>query len=215
MWHRLTNRLLVLLWLTLASIPVPLPPLLPALIPCAHAADVPGNGWDLAQLMAELGKVERLDAVFEERKELAALETPLVSSGFLRYRAPGFLEKEVLQPQHALYRIDGDQVEIDTPDAGQRDFAVDRYPGVRTLVESIRATLAGDETTLTRYFQVRLTGTRQDWTLRLEPMDADVARRIIAINIAGRAERVLRIETLESGSDRTVMTITPTSGAAP
>lgn len=178
----------------------------------ARAADAQPEAWTVETLMATLAQVQQVDAVFEERKEMAALETPFVSSGFLRYRAPSLLEKVVLNPTPAYYRIDGDQVTVDVAESGRRDFAIDQYPGVRALVEAIRATLAGDQATLEAYFRVTLTGRRDEWLLRLEPRNDDIARRVYAVLISGSGDRLLQIETLESGGDRTVMTIAPTAG---
>jgi hypothetical protein len=169
------------------------------------------EAWSFRQLMSTLAEVKQVDGVFEERKEIAALESPLVSSGFLHYRAPALLIKDVLYPEPATYRTDGDQVTVTAADAAPRTFAVDAYTGVRPLVESLRATLAGDAATLEHYFRVQLTGPRDDWSLRLEPRDDEISRRIIAVVIGGEGHLVLRVETLESGGDRTVMTITPTT----
>ena len=181
---------------------------------CLSAAAAADSGsleppTDLPTLMAALAKVEQMDAIFEESKEMTALETPLVSRGFLRYRAPNVLEKEVLQPQPALYRIDGDRITVDGPAVSRRDFSIDQYPGVRTLVESVRATLAGDEPTLERYFRVAFLTDASGWQLRLEPLDQTIARQVVAIIIGGTGNSPRRVETLESGGDRTVMTITP------
>lgn len=177
----------------------------------AVGADEASGAWSFRQLMSSLAAVKQVDGVFEERKDIAALESPLVSSGFLHYRAPALLIKDVLTPEPATYRIDGDQVTVTGPDGEPRAFAVDAYAGVRPLVESLRATLAGDAATLERYFDVQLSGRREDWSLRLEPRDSEIARRIIAVIIGGNGDLILRVETLESGGDRTVMTITPST----
>ncbi len=170
------------------------------------------EAWTLPQLMEALAGVTEVDATFFERKEMAVLETPLETSGVLRYRAPDDLEKEVLYPEPMRYTITRDQIVIDQPSGERQTFSLNQYPLLRVLSESMRATLAGDQATLERFYRVTLSGNSDDWTLRLEPIDPDIARRVITIILTGSGNRLLGVETLESGGDRTVMTIRPTAG---
>jgi outer membrane lipoprotein-sorting protein len=165
--------------------------------------------WGLQSLMDALSAVTRVDATFEEQKTSGLLEEQLVSTGILRYRAPDYLEKRVLEPHAEVYEVEGGGLLVDTPEKGRRDIHLDDYPFLRALVESVRATLAGDLVTLERYYCVSLEGQAEDWTLRLEPREEAAARYIAAIVIGGEDGRVLRVETLESDGDRALMTITP------
>lgn len=174
----------------------------------AQTSDL-STDWTIGQLTTALARVEHVDGVFHERKDMTVLDQPLLSSGFLHYRAPNFLEKQVLQPEPQTYRIDGNQVLVETPQIGRREFALDSYPGVRPLAESIRATLAGDQTSLARYFHLTLTGPREAWSLSLQPIDEQIAERVSAIVISGSGDQVRRVETIETNGDRTVMDVTP------
>ncbi|MFO1154425.1 MAG: LolA-related protein [Rhodospirillales bacterium] len=188
---------LTLLWLLIATF----------LLPRGLAAD---ETWTLPQLMQALAAVTEVDATFSERKEMSVLETPLESSGMLRYRAPDDMEKEVLYPEPMRYAVTRDQIVIDQPGGKRETFPLDRYPLLRVLSESMRATLAGDQAKLEAYYRVALSGDVDDWSLHLEPIDPEIARHVIAITINGRANQVLQVETQESGGDRSVMTISPT-----
>jgi hypothetical protein len=179
------------------------------LLPRALPAD---EAWTLPQLMDALAAVTEVDATFFERKEMAVLETPLESSGILRYRAPGEMEKEVLYPEPMRYTITRDRLVIDQPSGKRETFPLDQYPLLRVLSESLRATLAGDQETLERFYRVAFSGDVGEWTLRLEPIDPDIARHVIAIVLTGSNDRLLGVETLESGGDRSVMTIRPSAG---
>jgi len=77
---------------------------------------------------------------------------------------------------------------------------------VRALVESLRATLAGDGAELERLYRVRVQGTRQRWTLALA-REVEVRWRRESIVIAGSGSRIGRLEILEAGGDGSVMTI--------
>jgi hypothetical protein len=167
------------------------------------------EAWTLPQLMEALAAVTEVEATFVERKEMAVLETPLESSGTLHYRAPDDMEKEVLYPEPTRYSISRDQIIIDQPNGERKIFPLDQYPVLRALSESMRATLAGDQATLERFYRLAFSAEPGEWTLRLKPIDPEIERRVSAIIIGGSGNQVLRVETLESGGDRTVMTISP------
>jgi outer membrane lipoprotein-sorting protein len=175
----------------------------------ATAGPVQTSPWTLQQLMASLAAVKTVNATFREQKELAILQKPLVMTGMLRYRSPAYLKKQTLQPQAESYEADEDWLVIETPEGERRQFSLNGYPLIRVFVEAIRATLAGDLPTLERYYQVQLQGQAADWRLRLVPVDKEISEYVSSIIIGGQGNRVLSIETLETGGDRSLMTIEP------
>ncbi|MFO1429425.1 MAG: LolA-related protein [Candidatus Competibacteraceae bacterium] len=175
-------------------------------IPVVTAAE---QSWTLEQLMQTLATVKATDATFREQKQLAILQQPLVTAGTLRYRAPAYVRKQSLQPYQEIYEIDEDWLTIETPTEGRRQFYLPGYPLLRAFAEAIRGTLAGDLAALQQYYQVQLQGQATAWTLRLQPTRQEMAEHISAIVIQGRQERVLSVETLETGGDRSLMTVEP------
>jgi hypothetical protein len=167
------------------------------------------DDWTLEQLMASLSTVDKVDAHFEEQKNLAILEEPLMTKGILRYRSPGYLKKQTLEPHGESFEVNEDWVILETPEQGRRHLSLKGYPALRALVESIRATLAGDLTNLKRYYRLQLQGNPTDWTLRLNPLDKKIADHVTAIVIQGRDNRIRRVKTLETGGDLIIMRITP------
>jgi len=75
------------------------------------------------------------------------------------------------------------------------------------LVESVRATLAGDLPALQHYFSIKLEGSPSHWTLTLTPSDNAMRRSVQSMRIDGGGNRVASIDVLESGGDRSVMVI--------
>ncbi len=173
------------------------------------AGQVPASPWTLQQLIESLAAVKTVNATFREQKELAILQKPLVMTGNLRNRSPDYLKKQTLQPQEESYEVNEDWLVIETPTEGRRQFHLNGYPLIRAFVEAIRATLAGDLPALERYYQVQLQGQAAAWTLRLLPIDKEIADYVTAIIIHGHDNRVLSIETLETGGDHSLMTIEP------
>ncbi len=164
--------------------------------------------WGLANLMRSLKAVESSKARFSERKELAILNEPLESSGTLVYRAPGRLEKHTLAPERESLVLDGKDLVLENTARGWRKtFALHEHPVIWALVESIRSTLAGDLPTLQRFYEVELEGSEPAWQLRLRSREPGMKAVVDVIRVSGSGTSVSRIETVETGGDRSVMTI--------
>ena len=162
--------------------------------------------WDFAQLMAQLAQVQASKARYSEVKRLAVLREPLRFSGTLSYARPATIEKHQALPFKEVIRVDGELLSLER-EGKTRSVALQGVPLIAALVESLRATLAGDGAELERLYTVKLEGTRQRWTLKLVPRDFEVAGVVKSIVIAGSGSRVARIEILEPGGDSSVMTI--------
>jgi outer membrane lipoprotein-sorting protein len=177
-------------------------------IAAAPAAEPAAPGaWDVKRLMQELAQVKSAKARFVERKHLAILNAPLESSGTLTYTAPGKLEKRTLAPRAESLLLDGDRLTLESK-GQRRTFALPQYPEVWAFVESMRSTLAGDLATLQRYYQVELEGSEGQWRLTLKPVESGMQKMVSEIRIQGSGSQVGSIEILETGGDRSVMTIT-------
>jgi hypothetical protein len=165
--------------------------------------------WGVEELMRSLGHVKSAKAKFVERKELAILNAPLELSGTLIYTAPGRLEKHTLRPNPESLVLQQETLTIDSKAAGKRrTLALPDYPVVWAFVEAIRSTLAGDLQTLRRFYEVTLQGDERAWHLRLKPIEPKMQSVVTEIRIGGSANWISTIEVLETGGDRSVMTIT-------
>jgi outer membrane lipoprotein-sorting protein len=162
--------------------------------------------WNFAQLMAQLAQVQTSKARYSEVKRVAVLREPLHSSGTLSYARPSTIEKHQVLPYKEVMRVDGDLLTLER-EGKTRSLMLQSASLIATLVESLRATLAGDGAELERLYAVKVEGTRQRWTLSLIPRDFEVAGVVKSIVIVGSGSRVARIEILEPGGDSSVMTI--------
>jgi len=164
--------------------------------------------FDLSKLMAQLAKNGAGTVRFREVKSMAVLKQPIELSGTLTFAAPARLERHTLAPHEERFVIDGETLVIERPAKGERlHLRLSDYPAVRAFAESIRGTLAGDLVALRQYYRVELDGTWSDWRLILLPSDAQMAELVQRILIGGNDGQVRRIEILETGGDRSVMTI--------
>lgn len=169
--------------------------------PLAHAAPL-----SIDQLMAGLARQAHAPATFTETKTIAMLEQPIESSGELLFVPPSRLEKRTLKPKPESMVLDGDTL---TLTRGRRTHVLrlQDYPQVAGMVESIRATLAGDRKALEKVYQLALSGDTERWTLTLTPFDAKIGKVISRIRIDGARSQVRSIEIVQADGDNSVMTI--------
>ena len=179
--------------------------------PYLAAADTPPavSAWGLPELMASMHGVRTESARFVEQKFVQLLARPQQSSGTLIFNAPDRLQKETLAPMASRLTVNGDRLTVVQPDGKTRDMSLSEVPEIGALVESIRATLAGDGATLTRYYTPTLSGTAGNWSLILEPRDSRLRNLVTTIRLQGEGTVIRSIETVERDGDRTEMTITP------
>ncbi|MGP8032804.1 MAG: LolA-related protein [Steroidobacteraceae bacterium] len=172
--------------------------------PLAAAASESADPLDA--LMRELAARRHGHVAFTEVQYLAILDRPLESSGELFYEAPDRLEKRTLSPRaETLVLTHG----VLSATRGQRSRTLElaAYPQLAPLLESLRATLAGDRTTLERVFSVTLDGDSSRWTLHLAPRDPAAAHVIREVVIAGEQANLRTVEILQGDGDRSLLTI--------
>jgi hypothetical protein len=186
--------------------------LLLALAGCAAAAAADSAASDadaeLDRLMTLMAQRRHGEADFSEKKYLSMLKQPLESSGLLIYDAPDHLEQRTTLPRPQSVVLDHGIV---TMHIGQRVrvLRLTDYPQLAPLIDSIRATLAGDRAALERVFELHFSGTFEHWQLRLEPREAQLSATLKRIDMRGERDAVHEVEVLQSDGDRSVMSITP------
>jgi len=160
----------------------------------------------IAQLMTNLAKNPQGAATFIEKKFISILEQPVESSGELLFIAPARLEKRTLKPRLETMVLDGDTL---TLERGRRKHVLQLkdYPEVAGMIESIRATLAGDRKALERVYHLALNGDTERWALVLTPLDAKVGKVIARIQMSGSRDGVRSVEILQADGDSSLMTI--------
>ncbi|MGZ5038301.1 MAG: LolA family protein [Usitatibacter sp.] len=164
--------------------------------------------FDVASLFASIARDRPGRASFHETKFLALLDQPLESSGELVFVPPDRLEKRTLKPRPETVTVDRERMVLER--GGKRHSLVLReQPQVAVLVESMRATLAGDLASLTRAYSVALEGTPAGWRLVLRPLDPGLASLVERVEIGGAKAQVSKVEIFQADGDRSVMTISP------
>ena len=172
-----------------------------AFVPLAQA-----RNWDVDELMRTLAQHAGGRAAFVERKYLAVLDRPIESSGELVFTPPRHMEKRTLKPKPEVLVIDADNLSVER-EGRSYSALLSQYPEVAALIDSVRATLAGDLGALRSQYRVELDGSAAHWTLTLLPSDTRVAALVLRIRIAGSGDAVRSVEILQADGDRSLMNI--------
>jgi Outer membrane lipoprotein carrier protein LolA-like len=174
----------------------------------ARAAGAPASSATLDRLMSLLAERKHGHVTFVEEHFLAVLDRPVESSGELFYDAPDRLEKRTLKPKPESLVLEHGVI---TAHRGRRTYMLNLsdYPQIVPLIDSIRATLAGDRAALERIFEVTLEGDLEQWKLLLVPSDPTVAKTVKQIRIAGDRDAIHSVEIQQADGDRSLLTIGP------
>ncbi|MFA5083315.1 MAG: LolA-related protein [Hydrogenophilaceae bacterium] len=164
----------------------------------------------VSQLMAALASNRHGAASFTEKKYLAILDQPVESSGELLFIPPARLEKRTLKPKAETLVLDGEVLTIERR-RQKHVLQLKDYPEVAGMIESIRATLAGDRKALERVYHLDLQGSSERWTLVLVPLDARVGKVVARIRMDGSQAEVRSVEILQADGDRSLMSIRKTA----
>lgn len=167
-----------------------------------------GSDWQLADLMRTLSHNQQQTATFVEKRYLSVLDKPLESSGELSFIPPNRLEKRTLKPKPESVIVDGDVLIVDQSNRRHLRVKLQERPEISAFVESIRGTLAGDQSALEKVYSIRLSGTAENWRLWLVPLQEQMVRIVSRIQIAGSQGDLTAIEFDFADGDRSEMVVT-------
>lgn len=175
-------------------------------LPAAAEQEAGTSPLDVPGLMELMAKVPAREDRFTETKTVAMLTKPLVLKGTLAYVRPDRVEKHVTSPYTEHLVVQGDQLTLSTRE-GTKRIAVDSHPLIRSFIEAIRASLAGEVSVLRRLYHIKLQGTQQNWMLTLRPLNAQAAEYLTSITLTGHGDRLTEVDIRETGGDRSLMQI--------
>lgn len=170
----------------------------------AHAASTGATSWNLDRLMSTLGQKKSGRASFVETKYLSIASEPVTSSGELMFTAPDHLEKRTDSPKPEDLVVDGDKLTIER-NGHKYTLALTQYPDLSAFIESIRATLSGNRFALEQVYKVAVTGTGDDWTLTLTPLDSRMLKTISTITLTGTRDVLHSVAIQQADGDHSLM----------
>lgn len=167
--------------------------------------------FDIGQLMNDLSTHKGGRAKFVEKKYLAILDKPVISTGEMTYTPPDRLEKRTLTPKVETLLLDKDILSIER-DKHKLSINLANQPEALAFVDSIRGTLSGNRSALEKNYALYLSGNADKWVLTLLPSDQKIASMVQRITVTGSKNQVRIIEYLQADGDRSVLNIDPVDG---
>ena len=173
----------------------------------APAAAAPG----FESLMAELAAQPHRRASFVEQRTSALLDRPVTAHGELKFDAPDRLEMTTVSPRHETLLLEHG---VATVIRGQRhlQLSLSDHPELVPLLDSIRATLAGDRAALEANFTPDFEALQDRWTLTLTPRGSRAAALIKSVRIEGTDAVVHRVTVERINGDRSQMDVQEEAG---
>lgn len=163
-------------------------------------------GWTLDQLMSALAQTRYSHARFTEKKSIAILDQPVVSSGELFYSSPDRLEKRTLKPRYETMLVEGSVLTIERGPKRYR-LQLQDYPQIAAFIDSMRGTLSGDRRALERHYRLSLSGDAAQWTLLLLPSQPAMLAVVKQIRLQGTRDQIRRIDIEHTDGDSALMLI--------
>lgn len=155
----------------------------------------------IAEVRARLGTPEVVRGQFEQKKFIAALERPLISSGdFLIARERGVLWR-THKPFAQTLRLSRQEIVQEQGGQVRLHLTAEREPAVRAINQVLFALFAGDLGALEKSFIVSGKLDSTQWRAVLRPASNSLAQLFKEIRIEG-AGHVQRVEILEANGDR-------------
>ena len=173
----------------------------------AAQAQVQSPEWTLPALMQVLTQTQSGTASFVEKKFIGILDKPLLSSGELAFTAPDRLEKRTLKPRLESFVLEGDRLRIEQAGKAAMSLSLQEHPEISAFTESIRGTLAGDQSALEKFYTLELNGSSDAWILTLRPKPQRLREVIKLLRISGTQGRLKLIHFEQADGDHSDMTI--------
>lgn len=163
----------------------------------------------LELLMQRFASTRGVRAEFQEQKQIALLDVPLASSGVLYFVPPRRFARFVTQPAASCFVIDGDRLEFhDETGAESVDLSGNRV--ARAIVDHMIGLWSGDLPALREHYAVGFRAEGARWTIELRPLRAPIDQVIERIELEGDGPRLLQMQLVERGGDRTQTTFSKT-----
>lgn len=150
---------------------------------------------DADWILQKLARPAPVSTAFLELRGSATLKAPLRIEGQYQRPDQDTLVREVRSPYVETATLRNGEAIIVRAGKAPRRFALSRVPELAGLQSSFGALLAGDRVLLEKHYRLTPQGTRQQWTLVLAPLDAQMKRGVRDITLYGRGAELRCIET--------------------
>ncbi len=170
--------------------------MLTLLCSAAPLSAAPPEPVDAGWVLQKLARPAPASTDFVELRGSALLKAPLRVQGHYRRPDPQTLVREVTAPYRETTTLRGGEALLQREGKPPRRFSLARAPELAGLQSGFGALLSGDRALLEQHYRLSSEGTRQAWTLRLQPKDAAAAARVSELRLYGRGVELRCIESV-------------------
>jgi outer membrane lipoprotein carrier protein LolA len=165
-------------------------------LPCAAAPDAAASApVDAAWILQKLARPAPMRTSFVELRGSPMLKAPLRIEGEYQRPDEATLVRAVRSPYVETTTLRNGEATIARAGKAPRRFALSRVPELAGLQASFGALLSGDRALLEKHYRLTPQGTRQQWTLAMAPLDAQMKSSVREITLHGRGAELRCIET--------------------
>ena len=176
------------------------------LVGSAVAEDTPVTQKSFAEVAAQLAAPAVLRGNFTQAREIALLQSPLLSSGQFILSEKGLYWQQE-QPIPALMIANDERIMQQVDDGAMQDIDVVKNPVVLSFSNSFLSIFRGSEAELRKRFEVEFTSDADSWTIRLTPVSYPMSEAIDSITLHG-LEYIEMITVISRSSDATTISFT-------
>jgi len=170
---------------------------------CAALGCAPAWAADAMQeIRQRVGTPESVRGQFEQKKNITALERPLLSQGdFLVARNRGVVWR-TLKPFPQVLKLTRREIVQEQSGKVRFQLSAEREPAVKAINQVLFALFAGDFAALEQSFTSSGKVEGDHWRVVMQPTSNALAQLFKEIRLEG-ANTVQRVELLEANGDRT------------
>lgn len=174
-------------------------------VPMALAEAPRPEALTLEILMQHFATTRGVRAEFEERKQMALLQEPVVSRGILYFVPPARMARLVREPLESNLIIDNDKLLFQDA-LGAEEMSLAERPEARELVSHFLVLFQGDLPALQKKYDVAFEAQAGQWKLLLRPRTFPAKSFIEFVQMVGNERALLEMTLLETDGDRTSTT---------
>ncbi|MDH3265494.1 MAG: outer membrane lipoprotein carrier protein LolA [Gammaproteobacteria bacterium] len=169
----------------------------------AVAEEMPASQMTFAEVAAQLAAPAVLRGNFTQRREIAILQKPLLSSGYFILSDKGLYWRQD-HPIAALMIADNERLMQQIADGPLQDINTAENPVVLSFSKSFLSIFRGSETELRENFDLEFVTDVSDWTIHLTPISYPMSAAIESIVLQGR-QHIETITVQSRSSEKTTI----------
>lgn len=155
---------------------------------------------DVEALMAQLGRVQRVEVDYQETIESGLITAVISTRGQLVYEAPDRIRR--LSDRGEGFVLNGERMQLVADGRVVSEVELAGYAPLEAMVGALRAVFAGDLATLRAAYRLDYAPAASHWTLHLAPRGSGLSDVLQRIALVGDGATITTIAIAEPDGDQ-------------